>query len=90
MVTYNESPENRARRRRFTARLDRMLIRGGFGSTVRSDGTVIERTYNINPLVQFAMDFRLDNERSHRIYELYARHIYNMAQQEQSTEDWQE
>lgn len=60
----------------FRKRLYKMLMRSGFGDIVRSDGTVIKRTLgrDFDELVRFALDNRLDNERSATIYRLYAVH----------------
>lgn len=73
------------RRRKMRVRLTRMLEESGFGKTLRDDGTVIERRFDVMPLVDFAVRNRLDGESSARIYELYARDVYNRAQQQESS-----
>ena len=63
------------RREAFHKRLSRMLEKNGF----RCDR--YGRGYNVGPLVEFAMNYQLDNESSMEIYRLYTRHICTAADQ---------
>ena len=70
-----ESLAQRARRNTLRERIERMLRRTGFGDIRRQNGEIIRRApaaAEVERLVQFAMDNHLDNERSTRMYELYA------------------
>ena len=67
MVHIYESEEDQRRRQKFHRQLDKMVKE----SMTPGD----TRTHNLHPIVQFAMDNRLDGKRSIIIYEMFSKSI---------------
>lgn len=80
-----DSARHEQRRAKFRSELDAMLQRSGFGSVVRPDGSILERHYDVNKLVDFAMIHRLDNESPETIYELYTVNKFNSVTQQNNS-----
>ena len=55
MVITQEESKTYQRRNSILVKVESMLIREGFGNIIKSDGTIIQRTYDIDKLVDFAL-----------------------------------